>query len=1043
MKMSTLSDNAERGKFCNETSRNFSVIAAAGSGKTTAITQRIAAIARRDDARDVLPKLVVVTFTNRAADEMQQRARELLMGGKGGVDVEVAAAFNRGFYGTIHSFCVELLRGYGHFLGLPSRFDLIGDDDEVWSEFLQNGGGLGEALDARGLAVLFRHVPVQSLLELGRKWRPGGLTQDDEPGPCPRPDIRALLAASGKGKAAATVARSQERAQRWLEQLDESAGFLPVPKPATAAKELCAAWAEAFAPLRGWLQSAARRLAADVAVRYRRFRLSRGVLTYDDQVSWAVELLQHPEAGRLIRAQMFRVLLDEAQDTDPEQFRVLLETSRPPEAWGLWPETPEHPPRAGHFCMVGDFQQSIYSGRADLGFYSRVHEALTSGENGGEVKFNVTLRLDRAQIGFVNAMFPALLNGGTGQAEFVKLQARPGATAGQVVRFIYEKEELKPGPNGRISDHAKARSLARQLARWLKSMGGTPAALRARNWREVAILCPRKRWFGPVEEALRGEGIDFQVQSARAARGGSAAHAWLAALLAVMDDPCDEFEAVGLLREIYGISDHELAVHRGRGGGFCIATMPAQEGHVADVLCELFQLRAEVIRHPLYDMVKLIANRTELRERLSAMEGVLDEPLAGKLDELLSRIAGFEAQGMLLEDAAAQLREEMDAVEEIEPPVCDALQLITSHKAKGSEWDCVIVPFLGRKPGAPPASYPRVVAGAGGEPPLVVLDGGDRDDDVKEREDLVERQNHERLLYVAMTRARHTLVLTDEAGLFAAKNGPQKFSSEALLAGGPDGANEAVFRALPCVAGADAETERAQRGKEAEKEERSSVPEADAPDCDALSSGVSAARSFLKKINPSGLAAGAEWRDMEPGERQDADAEFREAAFDNPATRYGTWWHGFVEGLTWNDPTKCGVRFAEWKKSAPDARRAEREWNLLREQMEDWQSPLRRLMRPGVVVHAEMPVFCRLNNDGALEGLIDLACYDPADNSWWVLDWKTNRITSDADVERLREHYQPQIAAYCTALKLSFNAGVNAALYFTGVGRFLEFTGGE
>jgi ATP-dependent exoDNAse (exonuclease V) beta subunit len=624
----------------------------------------------------------------------------------------------------------------------------------------------------------------------------------------------------------------------------------------------------------------------------------------------------------------------------------------------------------------------------------------------------------------------------------VKLLPRPDATPGQVVRFVYENEALEPGPNGKISDGAKARSLARQLARWLKAMGDKPARLRARNWREVAILCPRKAWFSPVEIALREAGLDFQVQSAREPRGSSAAHAWLAALFAVMDDPRDEFEVVGVLREIYGISDHDLAAHRAKGGGFSITSEPGGNGQAADVLRELCKLRMAVRGRPLSDMAKTVVGRTELRGRLAAMEGVLDELLVAKLDELLARIADFEAQGFLIEDAAAQLREEMDAVEEIEPPVRDAIQLITSHKAKGSEWDCVIVPFLGRKPVTPAGSYPRILVGTGDAPPLVVLDGGDRDDDVKQREELAERQNHERLLYVAMTRARHTLVLTDEGGLFAAKNGAQKFSGEALLMSG-GGESEAAFRALPDVAVTDAATEGLQHGKEAEREERSSVPEAEAAGSVATNAGIGEARIFTRKINPSGLAADAAWRDAEPGERLDADAEFREPAFDNPATRYGTWWHGFVEGLTWNDPAKWGMRFAEWKKSAPDVGRAEREWDLLREQMEARQSPLRRLLKPGVVVHAEMPVFCRLNDGGALEGLIDLACFDPADGSWWVLDWKTNRITSDAGVERLRKHYLSQIAAYCAALKAALGAEVRAALYFTAVGRFAEFDADE
>ena len=74
--MSTPSDQPQRDRFITELERNFSVVASAGSGKTRAITDRIVTLARHEHARDWLPALVVVTYTNRAAAEMQQRARQ-------------------------------------------------------------------------------------------------------------------------------------------------------------------------------------------------------------------------------------------------------------------------------------------------------------------------------------------------------------------------------------------------------------------------------------------------------------------------------------------------------------------------------------------------------------------------------------------------------------------------------------------------------------------------------------------------------------------------------------------------------------------------------------------------------------------------------------------------------------------------------------------------------------------------------------------------------------------------------------------------------
>ena len=89
-------DQPSRERFARELDRNFSVIASAGSGKTRAITDRIVEIAQDRRALEWLPKLVVVTYTNRAADEMQQRTRQRIL--EAGLPLEVIEAFNRAFF---------------------------------------------------------------------------------------------------------------------------------------------------------------------------------------------------------------------------------------------------------------------------------------------------------------------------------------------------------------------------------------------------------------------------------------------------------------------------------------------------------------------------------------------------------------------------------------------------------------------------------------------------------------------------------------------------------------------------------------------------------------------------------------------------------------------------------------------------------------------------------------------------------------------------------------------------------------------------------
>src|SRR5438046_9231115 len=77
--MVRLSDESARARFAGEVDRNFSVVASAGSGKTTAITQRIMCIARSINAVETPAQLVLDTSTTPAAQEMQQPARRMIL----------------------------------------------------------------------------------------------------------------------------------------------------------------------------------------------------------------------------------------------------------------------------------------------------------------------------------------------------------------------------------------------------------------------------------------------------------------------------------------------------------------------------------------------------------------------------------------------------------------------------------------------------------------------------------------------------------------------------------------------------------------------------------------------------------------------------------------------------------------------------------------------------------------------------------------------------------------------------------------------------
>ncbi len=205
------SDIDLRERFANELDHNFSVVASAGSGKTTAITQRVLSIARSAKATEILPRLVVVTYANRAADEMQLRTRQILLADNLRADVQTA--FNRAFFGTIHSFCMKLLTDYGHYLGLPAPLELLADDDDLWREFVQGQTRIGHSLGPENRKKLLRLVQARDLMELARRAGTETLSAP-ELSPCPPLDFADVYAETDR-RDSDTISKSQTELRDW------------------------------------------------------------------------------------------------------------------------------------------------------------------------------------------------------------------------------------------------------------------------------------------------------------------------------------------------------------------------------------------------------------------------------------------------------------------------------------------------------------------------------------------------------------------------------------------------------------------------------------------------------------------------------------------------------------------------------------------------------------------------------------------------------------------------------------------------------------
>jgi len=112
--------NPEQRLAAETTEGPLLILAGAGTGKTRAITFRMANLISNGIAAE---NILAVTFTNKAAEEMQTRVSDLLL--RAGIPPD------RPWLSTFHSLCARLLRREAAAAGLPYNFAIFDDDDQL------------------------------------------------------------------------------------------------------------------------------------------------------------------------------------------------------------------------------------------------------------------------------------------------------------------------------------------------------------------------------------------------------------------------------------------------------------------------------------------------------------------------------------------------------------------------------------------------------------------------------------------------------------------------------------------------------------------------------------------------------------------------------------------------------------------------------------------------------------------------------------------------------------------------------------------------
>ena len=523
---------------------------------------------------------------------------------------------------------------------------------------------------------------------------------------------------------------------------------------------------------------------------YRRLKRDLGLMDFSDQIELGARLAtDQPEVGALERAKFRVVLLDEYQDTSVAQALMLSRLFSGPD--------PDH--GRGHaVSAVGDPNQAIYGWRgASVSNIVGFGRDFPTADGSSDVP-----------------TFPLSVNR---RSDARILQAANDLAAPLYAQFSSVRE-LEPPPHAdpgtvRVAVHP---TYVDELA-WLPAQ--VLAAHRAMpepSWREIGVLTRDNSHAADVFDALTRAEIPVEIVGLQGLlRLPEVAE--VVATLTLLHDLTANAELLTLLTgprwalgardlallgrrarqltrvseprdrdRLRALSDELEAAVAGADPTEVVSLSDALEdpgeGDYSPEAVERFRLLAGELRYlrahagePLLDLVRRIVDTTGIDVELASSVSPAAQARRDNLDLFVKAVAEFQAVdgAVTLPALLAYLEAEDDygsGLDVATPTEADSVKLLTVHRSKGLEWDVVLLPGVadGRFPSgtsrtkwtAGPAVLPNELRGDAAD--LPALSGCSAADLDRFRDDskVHELTEELRLGYVALTRARHLLVVS-------------------------------------------------------------------------------------------------------------------------------------------------------------------------------------------------------------------------------------------------------------------------------------------
>lgn len=514
-------------------------------------------------------------------------------------------------------------------------------------------------------------------------------------------------------------------------------------------------------------------------------RRSSGEIEFDDLLIMTRDLLLSDESLRQTVAKQFKVILvDEFQDTDPVQWQIVNLLTQTSES--------DKSPRKGSLVLVGDPKQSIYRFRnADIETFIKVKNGFSKNEgsasHGAIRDLSTNFRSVKRVIDFVNALFddsaaqeshPLYMGIGYQPLNFV--HAPEDAAAGPAVRILTnpkaEEGKDKPVISVALECDWTAKEIRRAITQKYKvtvPVGRTKREYRAEpaNFGDVCVLIPVRTKLGELIRAFSSNEVPFVSADPSIVFTRPLALGLINSLrvVAQLDDDMSLWAA--LKSPIFGLTDEQLVKYKLHPGsnwnidGFA----SGGEDNVLHAMEVFYDVRNKVGKQSPVKVMQEILDTQRIFENLLADKNGSFE--ASALRILLSHATQWENSGntgLLAYTEALEILTENNSKALLPMPDdidTNAVQIMTIHASKGLEFPITVVTCMASWA---KSQSPRILISRSGAIEFYLGEDSDGNliqsmnyvnlKDTEEKKASQEEAN--RLLYVAMTRARDHLIVS-------------------------------------------------------------------------------------------------------------------------------------------------------------------------------------------------------------------------------------------------------------------------------------------